>query len=136
MEELKKGYVHHAASDSFVCLVCGRSFMKGVIYREEETYYDAEKFASVHLRKEHTSMFDYLLQLNKKLTGLTELQKSLLDMFHRGLSDSDVVKELGGGSTSTIRHHRFTLREKEKQAKLFLAIMELAQPKSEPRERS
>lgn len=135
VEELKKGYVHHAATDSFICLVCGRSFMRGVIYREEDTYYEAEKFASVHLRREHTSMLDYLLGLNKKLTGLTELQKKLLDLFRCGLSDSEIVKELGGGSTSTIRHHRFTLREKEKQAKLFLAIMELVQPKSEPPER-
>ncbi len=34
----------NAATDSHVC---GRSFMKGVIYREEDTYYEAEKFASV-----------------------------------------------------------------------------------------
>ncbi|KPV60402.1 hypothetical protein QJ48_05600 [Paenibacillus sp. A3] len=44
--------------------------------------------------------------------------------------------ELDGGSTSTIRNHRFTLREKKKQAKLFLAIMELSQPKAEPPDRA
>jgi len=42
-----------------------------------------------------------------------------------GLSDNETAKELGTGSTSTIRNHRFTLREKQKQAKVFLAIMEL-----------
>lgn len=49
-EDLKRGDVHHAATDS---LVCGRSFMKGVIYREEDTYYEAEKFISVRLGTEY-----------------------------------------------------------------------------------
>lgn len=35
------------------------------------------------------------------------------------------------GSTSTIRHHRFALKEKERQAKTFLAIMELLKEKDE-----
>ncbi len=35
------------------------------------------------------------------------------------MSDAEVIERLGGGSASTIRNHRFTLREKEKQAKLF-----------------
>ncbi|KIL42119.1 transcriptional regulator [Gordoniibacillus kamchatkensis] len=132
VEELKRGYVRVAETDSFVCLVCGRSFARGIIYKDGDTFYEAEKYAEVHIRKEHVSMFRYLLQLDKKLTGLTDLQKTLLDCFHQGLSDADIVKKLGGGSKSTIRHHRFTMREKEKQAKLYLAIMELAQTKAEP----
>ena len=36
-----------------------------------------------------------------------------------------MAKELNAGSISTIRNHRFSLREKQKQAKVFLAIMEL-----------
>ncbi|MHB8917728.1 MAG: DUF2087 domain-containing protein, partial [Desulfocucumaceae bacterium] len=38
---------------------------------------------------------------------------------------NEVAKALGTGSTSTIRNHRFSLRERQKQAKVFLAIMEL-----------
>jgi len=41
------------------------------------------------------------------------------------LVDNSVTRVLNTGSTSTIRNHRFTLREKQKQAKVFLAIMEL-----------
>lgn len=47
-----------------------------------------------------------------------------------GLNDKEIVKEMDGGSTSTIRNHRFTLREKMKQAKVFLALMELSEEKS------
>lgn len=133
LDELKRGYAYDREEDRFVCLVCGVSFVKGVIYPDGSLLYEAEKFAAVHIAKEHGSMFDYLLQLNKKLTGLTDLQKNLLAYFHRGYDDRDIVKALGGGSTSTIRNHRFTLREKEKQAKLFLAIMELVGERTERR---
>ncbi|NGQ97340.1 DUF2087 domain-containing protein [Brevibacillus sp. SYP-B805] len=125
VEELQKGYVYQEESDQFVCLVCGKHFVKGMIYTDEGLLYEAEKYVTIHIGKEHESMFAYLLQLDKRITGLTDLQKKLLWYFHQGYSDKEIVKELEGGSTSTIRHHRFTLREKEKQAKVFLAIMGL-----------
>ncbi|WP_217557434.1 DUF2087 domain-containing protein [Paenibacillus sp. GbtcB18] len=124
-DEIKRGYVFSDQEEAYVCLVCGKSFTKGIIYREDETFYEAEKFASRHIAAEHGSMFHYLLNLNKKLTGLTDLQKQLLGFFHDGLSDKDIVGELGGGSTSTIRNHRFTMREREKQARVYLALMGL-----------
>lgn len=46
-------------------------------------------------------------------------------MFFHGYRDKEIIDKLGGGSTSTIRNQRFTLKEKQKQAKVFLAIMEL-----------
>ena len=62
---------------------------------------------------------------------LTDHQKGLLHLFYQGKSDKDIQKELDMGSTSTIRHHRFALKEKERQAKTFLAIMELLKEKDE-----
>ena len=47
------------------------------------------------------------------------------DRFYQGKSDKDIQKELEIGSSSTIRNHRFVFREKERQAKVFLALMEL-----------
>ncbi|WNS45510.1 DUF2087 domain-containing protein [Paenibacillus sp. MMS20-IR301] len=129
--ELKQGY--HSEGDGqaavFSCLVCGAQFEKGIIYKDGERYYEAEKFAALHVETVHGGMFAWLLTLDKKLTGLTELQKGLLEAFRQSLSDAEAAKELGIGSTSTVRNHRFTLREKVKQAKLFLAVMELAEEK-------
>lgn len=125
IEEIVQGYIYDKEKEEFICLICGGAFVKGKIYKDNEGYYEAEKYTRIHIVKEHKSMFDYLLNLNKKLTGLTDHQKTLLGLFYNGYTDAEVVKELGGGSTSTIRNHRFTLREKEKQAKLFLAIMKL-----------
>ena len=86
---------------------------------------DAEKAVATHLEREHGSVFNCLLQLDKKHTGLTDLQRDLLAHFYRGESDQEIVTALDAGSRSTIRNHRFALREREKQARVFLAIMEL-----------
>lgn len=130
MEELKRGYVCDEKQEEYVCLVCGERFQKGVIYERDHTCYEAEKFTRLHIVDQHSSMFEYLLNLDKKWTGLTDLQKKLLRYFYQGYSDKEIVKELDGGSTSTIRNHRFTLREKMKQAKIFLALMELSEEKN------
>lgn len=129
--ELKQGYSCEADGHITVyhCLVCGERFEKGIIYKDGDTLYEAERFAALHVDSVHGGMFNWLLTLDKKLTGLTDLQKGLLQAFRQSLSDAEAAKELGIGSTSTVRNHRFTLREKVKQARLFLAVMELAEEK-------
>lgn len=129
LEEIKQGYVYHPPSEEYTCLVCGRTFSQGEIYPDGKHLYEAKKYVKLHIGHEHTSMFDYLLEMNKKYTGLTDLQKNLLRSFYQGCGDNEIVKRTGS-SPSTIRNHRFALREKEKQAKVFLAIMELLSSKS------
>ena len=123
IEELKQGYIEQ--SDSYLCLLCGEQVEKGIIYPHEGTLYEAERYMRVHIDHTHDSVFDYLILLDKKLTGLTDHQSNLLRLFYQGKSDAEVQKELGIGSASTIRHHRFALKEKERQAKIFLTMMEL-----------
>jgi len=125
LEDIKQGYVYHQDTDAFICLVCGKTLVNGIIYPEDGQLYEAKKYVQLHIVKEHRSPFHVLLSLNKKLTGLTDHQKAILELFYEGQSDNDVAKALNTGSTSTIRNHRFSLREKQKQAKIFLAIMEL-----------
>ncbi|MBP2646019.1 MAG: hypothetical protein H6Q75_1459 [Firmicutes bacterium] len=125
LEDFKRGYVYRSETDEFVCIFCGQSFENGIIYPEGNKFYEAKKYIKVHIGLAHSSPFHFLLGLDKKLTGLTDHQKNLLELFYDGCSDNDVAKALGGGSTSTIRNHRFTLRERQKQAKVFLALMEL-----------
>lgn len=127
VEELKNGYVEE--SDSFICLLCGEKVEKGIVYPFEDKLYEAERFIRIHLETTHQSVFDYLLTMDKKLTGLTDHQKRLLSLFYQGKNDKEIQKELNVGSTSTIRHHRFVLKEKERQAKILLAMMELLKEK-------
>ncbi|PKM88201.1 MAG: transcriptional regulator [Firmicutes bacterium HGW-Firmicutes-12] len=79
----------------------------------------------MHIEKEHGTVFEYLLKMDKKITGLTEHQKNLLWFFFHGKSDEEIKQFMQIGSTTTIRNHRFILKEKERQAKVFLTLMEL-----------
>lgn len=128
--EMKQGYVYVASEETYVCLACGERYEKGIVYTKDGVLYEAEKFVRLHIVDQHISMFDYLISMDKKLTGLTELQRNLIAFFYEGLNDNEIVKELDGGSASTIRNHRFTLREKMKQAKVFLSIMELVEERT------
>ena len=127
IDELKKGYIDE--QDSYLCLLCGEQIEKGIIYPQDGTLYEAEKFMQRHIKDAHQSVFHYLLSLDKKMTGLTEHQTKLLELFYHGKSDEEVKIALAIGSASTIRHHRFALKEKERQARNFLAIMELMKEK-------
>ncbi|NJD01706.1 MAG: DUF2087 domain-containing protein, partial [Ruminiclostridium sp.] len=66
-----------------------------------------------------------LCSCDKKYTGITENQKELLNMIFSGMTDNEIAKRIGV-APATIRHQRFVFREKAKQAKLYLAIYELA----------
>ena len=127
-EELKNGYVEE--ENYYICLLCGKKIEKGIVYPEEGILYKAGRYMRVHIEKVHDSVFEYLIQLDKRLTGLTDHQKSLLQLFYQGKSDGEVQKEMGIGSASTIRNHRFVLKEKERQAKVFLVLMELLKDKN------
>jgi hypothetical protein len=98
---------------------------KGIIYQESNVFYEAEKYMKMHIEKQHGSVFDLLINLDKKVTGLSEHQQSLIKLFYEGKSNNEIQEELKIGSTSTIRNHRFLLREKERQSKIFLVLMEL-----------
>lgn len=127
LDELKAGYVEQEYE--YICLLCGKKLEKGIVYQEKDTHFEAERYMRIHIEKEHGSVFEYLIELDKKLTGLTDHQSNLLGLFYQGKSDEEIQKELGIGSTSTIRNHRYTLKQKERQSKVFLTMMELLEEK-------
>ncbi|GGE68416.1 DUF2087 domain-containing protein [Priestia taiwanensis] len=127
LDELKQGYKQEG--DYYTCLLCGETTENGIIYQEDGVLYDARKYMHMHITSTHESVFHYLIGLDKKVTGLTEHQNNLLRLFYEGKSDADIQENTGIGSASTIRNHRFVLKEKERQAKVFLTMMELLKEK-------
>lgn len=125
IEEITKGYIYDARAESYICLICGSKYEKGVIYQEDNLFFEAEKYLKRHIEQAHGSVFNYLVNMNKKYTGLTDIQTELIKQFYKGANDKEIVNTFGGGSTATVRNHRFKLKEREKQAKVFLAIMNL-----------
>ncbi len=134
LTEIKQGFVLDRESQVYICLVCGKSFEQGRIYSIDSELYEAGKAVSLHIRDEHGSMFQVLLGFDKEYTGFTDHQKKLLMYFFHGYNDKEITAELGG-SASTIRNYRFNFREKEKQAKILLAILELLREQSDKKEK-
>ena len=125
LAELKRGYVYEPPSEEYVCVICGARFLKGRIYPVDDILLEAEKAARSHVAQAHGGVFPFLLALDKKYTGLTEHQRDLLTCFYQDQSDKEIAVKMENGNNSTIRNQRFTFRERAKQAKIFLAIMEL-----------
>ena len=122
IEEIEKGYVE---SEEYIkCIVCEEVFVKGRIYEVGGNLYDARKATQLHIKEKHNSMLNYLLNMNSLYTGISSSQKAVIELISEGITDKEIALKLGVAN-STIRNYRYKLREKEKQAKLFLATMNL-----------
>lgn len=124
LEEIEKGYFYDYTKKHFKCLICGNIFEKGRIYKLDEKFYDAEKCCEKHIEEVHGDMFDFLIERNKKITGLSDNMRDFVKLTYQGLSDKEIGASMGL-SLSTVRSYRFKLKEKELQAKSLLAILDL-----------
>ena len=124
LDNVKKGYIFSETKGEYICLLCGEIFEEGFIYNLNEKFMTAEKAVKEHIFHKHGSVLEYLLNMDKKYTGITDIQKELITMFSKGVSDKEIAR-LQQSSDSTIRTQRFALREKAKQAKIYLSIIEL-----------
>lgn len=123
LEQLTAGYA--STGSAHACLFCGESFQKGHVYPQGADLVEAGLAMRNHIASTHGSTFQALLALGKMGTGLSDTQRTLLGHFYSGLSDREIQPLAGGVSLSTIRNHRFALREKARQARVFLALMDL-----------
>ncbi len=112
---------NHEDEWNYTCAFCGEAFEKGRIYPYEDKLYSAEWMLKRHL-KSHDLVTE-ILKLPRSVTGLTEVQETLIPLISEGKKDSEIA-ELLKIAPSTVRNHRFRLREKERQARLFLRLME------------
>lgn len=122
VEEIERGYALREGACQ--CLICGRKFEQGEVFADEGRYFDAQAMAARHVRTAHGSMLRWLLEREPELLGISNAQQTVLRMMADGLTDREIAEQKGI-SPSTCRNHRYKLREKQRQAKLFLAAMEL-----------
>lgn len=128
ISEMKQGFGHDEKDRVYYCLFCNQQYEEGEIYRFGERLCDAHKAAGLHVEEEHGSVFLTLISEDKKLTGLTDTQKELMTSFYHAIPDKQIAKETHT-SPATVRYQRFNLREKAKQARVFLALSELMEEK-------
>ena len=123
VDQLVAGYTQ--SETAYCCLFCATTFARGYVYPQGTNFVEAELAMRNHVAEAHRSPFHALLELGKKGTGLSDIQRTLLSFFHDGLSDKEIRPLAGGVSLSTIRNHRYALREKARQAKVQVALMDL-----------
>lgn len=114
LNELKQGY--HEQNQQLHCNYCDCVFP---LMQKE-----SPELMAAHLKTLHGPNYLQLIQLDSKYNTLTEKQRALLVVFSSGAKDKAIATEMGV-SPATIRHQRFTFREKAKQAKLYLATYEM-----------
>lgn len=123
--DLQNGYCRDGKSQVWTCIVCGKAFAEGEVYPLGVRLLLAEKAAACHVVQEHGDPFLLLLEQGKVQTGISEIQEQVLRGLRARQTDKQLAFEMGSKSESTIRNHRFQLRKRKKEAKIFLALMEL-----------
>jgi DNA-binding CsgD family transcriptional regulator len=123
VDEICLGFVRSATG--FRCLHCGEEFETGLVYKVGETLMLAERAVGDHVEKAHGGAFAALLALGPEASGLPEIQERVLRLVHEGKSDKEIALALGGKSESTIRNHRFNIRKRAAEARIFLALVGL-----------
>lgn len=124
MEEVYKGYIQQESGQGYSCIFCGEYFEEGLIYTSRERMVTAEKAVIEHIEDEHGGVFKSLISLDKQISGLSDIQKSMLiAMFSR--KDVKVIGEEMGISPATVRAHKFNLQKMKREAKIFLVLMEV-----------
>ncbi len=119
--QLRQGYTL-LGKKTFRCLFCPQEYVQGNIYVFDRLV-DAQTAIALHVRDAHRSAFHALLAQDKKITGLTEHQATVMCAFYEGLSDREIAEKLNI-SPATVRFQRFSLRERAQQARVFLALFE------------
>ena len=130
VSDIAAGLLWNGDTRAYLCLFCPATFEKGIVYRVDDTLLEAGRAAIQHVHDTHGDVFELLLGLGKARTGITDVQREILQQMYAGLNDAEIARKLGGKSPSTVRNHRFQLRKRKKEAKIFLALMELLESRA------
>lgn len=128
LEELKKGYVKQDNPAGYMCIFCGEFFEEGVIYSSRERSVVAEKATQEHIEDIHEGAFQSLITLDKQISGLSDVQKKVIESLHEKMEVKDIAEDMGI-SPATVRAHKFNLQKMKREAKIFLALMEAVEDK-------
>ncbi len=123
ISEIINGYTYLVEKKVYVCLVCGEVKEEDLIYKskENEGFVNGKRSMEEHIQHDHGGMFNYLINLDSNLTGLTNRQKEIFEILYQ-YKDNQEISELMNTTPATVRSYKYKKRERVKQSKLFLAI--------------
>lgn len=121
--ELASGYMKSEEEHKYTCIFCGETFEEGLIYTSRGRMVTAQQAASEHVYDRHDGPFYGLIGLDKQVSGLSEVQKDVLEGMYLEKDNKALGQELNI-SPATVRTHKFNLQKMKREAKIFLAVME------------
>ncbi len=116
---------HTLRDGAHLCLFCEARFETGQVFPEDGVFRVASAAADHHVATAHGGPLAALLALGRTGHGLSEVQAEVVALQARGLDDKAMAAALGGRSVSTVRNHRFQLRRRHREARVFSALMAL-----------
>lgn len=123
LQELINGYIKEKESGKRVCIFCGEIYEEGVIYQSRGRSVTAERAMKEHLADVHGGVFYGLIQLDKQVNGLSDMQKEVLTGMYQK-KDNKRLGEALGISAATVRTHKFNLQKLKREARILLAVLE------------
>jgi DNA-binding CsgD family transcriptional regulator len=123
--EIADGYFFDRSLNEYACIVCGRVFEVGEIFKIDERFFEADLAVKIHVESEHVDRIDAIINAESRYLSLTDIQMDVIRLFSRGYSDSEILEKLRITPT-TVRNHRHKFNERAKSAKMFLFVWETA----------
>ena len=118
VEEMSNGYRFDPSRHVYCCLLCGKEYVDGEVYPIGNRFFTASKAIEMHIASDHGGMFKQLVDLDKKVTGLTESQKRFLELMNKGFSDKeilDAIPDIGSASTIGLNYAKKKNRQRYSQ---------------------
>lgn len=122
VEELSRGYVKSKKEGALICIFCGETFMEENIYNYAGRMVTAERAMIEHIFDVHGGAFHGLINLDKQINGLSDIQKQILT----GMYEEKENRELGEAmniSAATVRTHKFNIQRMKREAGILLAVL-------------
>lgn len=123
VEELTNGLTYNENKTVCSCIFCGTAFEEGLIYTSRGRHVDYRRAAEEHILDAHGGVFCGLINIDKQVSGLSEIQKDILTSIYQEKDNKTVADEMGI-SIATVRTHKFNLQKAKREARILLAIME------------
>ena len=123
LSELMEGYTSAENGEKYICVFCGKSFEKEMMYQSRGRYVTGKRAMEEHIIDEHGGVFRGLMSLDKQVSGLSEMQRELLCGMYEERDNKDLAEDLGI-TVATVRTHKFNIQRMKREAKILLACLE------------
>lgn len=122
VSELASGFYRSKETGQLTCIFCGEAFEEGLIYHSRGRNVTAQRAIAEHIFDRHGGVFQGLIQLDKQINGLSEVQKDILTGMYEDIDNKTLGEELRI-SAATVRTHKFNIQKMKRQAQILLAIL-------------